>query len=264
MHKLSSQLRFLFYITGCVLVISCINSNSKVTNAIANGDFIKKILKTKNHPGSVESADFNKDGFPDIVSANPNDSSLSIFLNDGKANFTEATGSPFFSNRYPNDVAITDVNNDGNSDLCVANTEASFLSVFEGNGKGQFQQVKNSPFPVHSKPHTHGIAAADFNGDGNVDLATDDWGENKIVVVFGDGKGHFSNQAFFNVGNRPYQRLRSADVNKDGKPDLISGAFWYETALITSHGSALRLALSPYCAGSRAVGNLMSGSTPLC
>lgn len=222
MNKPLLQLVFLAFSTGCILVVGCANSNSNITHDVSINNFVKKTLKTRNGPGSVEVADFNRGGFPDIVVANSNDSSLSIFLNDGKGNFTETTGSPFFANRYPNDIAITDFNNDGNLDLCIANIEAKFLSVFSGNGKGQFQQVKNSPFSVNSKPHTHGIAAADFNGDGYIDLATDDWGENKIIIIFGDGKGNFGKETFFNVGNRPYQRLRGADLNKDNKPDIVT------------------------------------------
>jgi hypothetical protein len=212
----------LCFSTGIFFVFACSSSNSNTTNDAFIDNFLKKTLKTGKGPGSIEVADFNKDGFPDIVFANTSDSSLSILLNDGTANFTQIKGSPFFANRFPNDIAITDFNNDGNLDLCVANTEASFLSVFEGNGKGQFHQIKNSPFSVHSRPHSHGIAAADYNGDGYIDLATDDWGENKILIIYGDGKGNFGHEAFFNVGNRPYQRLRSADVNKDGKPDIIT------------------------------------------
>lgn len=222
MNKSLSQLFFISINAGCFIVFGCANSNHSITNKVSANDFVKKTLVSGKGPGSIEVADFNKDGFPDMVIANASDSSLSIFLNDGKANFTGAIGSPFFANRYPNDIAITDFNNDGNLDLCIANTEASFLSVFSGNGKGQFQQIKNSPFPVHSKPHTHGIAAADFNADGYIDLATDDWGENKIVIIFGDGKGNFGKESFFNVGNRPYQRLRSADLNGDGKPDIVT------------------------------------------
>ena len=222
MNKLLLHLFFISLSTGSLIQSGCANSNSRTTKDTSINDFVKRTLQTGKGPASVEAADFNKDGFPDFVIANTSDSSLSIFLNDGRRNFTQATGSPFFANRYPNDIAIADFNNDGNSDLCVANTEATFLSVFSGNGKGQFQQIKNSPFSVHSKPHTHGIAAADFNGDGYTDLATDDWAENKIVIIFGDGKGNFGNEAFFTVGNRPYQRLRSADLNRDGKPDIVT------------------------------------------
>ena len=204
---------FISLAAGCFIAFDCAHSNSRTSNDVSGNGYVMSILKTGNGPGSLEVADFNNDGWPDLVIANVKDSSLSIFLNDRKASFTEAKGSPFFSNRYPNDIAITDFNHDGNLDICVANTEASFLSLFSGNGSGQFHQIKNSPFQVHSKPHTHGIAVADFNEDGNLDLATDDWGENKILIIFGDGKNHFGNETFYNVGNRPYQRLRSADVS---------------------------------------------------
>ncbi|MBV9988631.1 MAG: VCBS repeat-containing protein [Chitinophagaceae bacterium] len=203
-------------------IFSCDNQNNKSAEPTADISFKTSPLKTGNGPGSIETADFNKDGLADMVIANATDGTLSVFLNDGKGKFVHAAGSPFSANKFPNDIAITDVNNDGIPDLCIANTEASLLSVFIGNGKGQFRQAAGSPFPVHAKPHTHGIAAADFNADGNIDLATDDWGENKIVVLYGDGKGHFASETFFSVGKRPYQRLRSADINRDGKPDIVT------------------------------------------
>ena len=199
------------------VMIGCSNSSKKKTPV-----FTIKTINIGKGTGSVEAADFNKDGFPDLAVANLDDSSVTILLGDGKGNFNEAKGSPFFANRFPNDISIADFNKDGNLDLSIANTETKFLTILLGNGKGQFQQASQSPYPVHSRPHTHGIVAADFNGDGNLDLATDDWGENKILVIFGDGKLNFDNETFYDVGNRPYQRLRTADVNHDGKPDIVT------------------------------------------
>jgi FG-GAP-like repeat len=215
----NAPIKFITFIAviACIIIFSCANSQKKDFS-----DFIIKTIKTGKATGSVEVADFNKDKFPDIVVANPEDSSIIIFLGDGKGNFTKAKGSPFFANSFPNDIAITDFNKDGNPDLCVANTEVSALSVFSGDGNGYFQQVEKSPFKVHSRPHTHGIAVADFNGDGAIDLATDDWGNNQVLIIFGDGKGNFSDESFYKVGNRPYQRLRTADVNKDGKSDIVT------------------------------------------
>ena len=181
-----------------------------------------RIIKVGQAPGSIESADFNKDGFVDIAVANTQDSAISILLGDRKGNFTPAPGSPFFANRFPNDIAIADLDKDGNPDLAIANTEVSMLTALLGDGKGSFRQAAPSPYTVHSKPHTHGIAVADFNGDGNPDLATDSWGENNVQVIFGDGKMNFTNETAYKVGNRPYQRLRAADLNKDGKPDIVT------------------------------------------
>lgn len=204
-------------IITAIIVFGCSNSSRQI-----DPEFIISTINVGKGPGSIEAGDFNKDGFADIAVANSSDSSVSILMGDGKGNFNKADGSPFFANRFPNDIAITDINKDGNLDIGIANTEVSFLTILLGNGKGQFQQTDHSPFIVHSKPHTHGVAIADFNGDGNLDLATDDWGENKVLIIFSDGKMAFGNETFYKVGNRPYQRLRTADINKDGKPDLVT------------------------------------------
>lgn len=188
----------------------------------ASSGFDIKTIKAGKGTGSIEVADFNNDSFPDIAVANTEDSSITILLGDGKGNFTKAEGSPFFANRSPNDIAIADLDKDGNLDLGIANTEISMLTVLSGNGKGQFHQAARSPFRVHSKPHTHGIAVADFNGDGNPDLATDSWGENNVLIIFGDGKMNFTDETVYKVGNHPYQRLRAEDINKDGKPDIVT------------------------------------------
>lgn len=217
MKKIANRLFLVVMIIFGIIIFSCSGSTQKNVSG-----FNSKTIKVGKGPGSVEVADFNKDGFPDIAVANAEDSSVTILLGDGKENFKEAGGSPFFANRFPNDIAIADFNKDGNADLGIANTEVSFLTVLLGNGKGQFQQAPRSPFIVHSKPHTHGIAVADFDGDGNLDLATDSWGINSVIIIFGDGKMNFNNETVYKVGNRPYQRLRTADVNKDGRPDIVT------------------------------------------
>jgi hypothetical protein len=184
--------------------------------------FNTTVLHVGKSPNSIEVADFNGDGSPDLAIAGDDDSSVIILLNNGKGEFSPASGSPFFANQHPNDIAIADFNKDGNPDLAIANTEIAELTLLLGNGKGGFTQAPHSPYKVHSKPHTHGIAVADFNGDGRLDMATDDWGENKVSIIFGDSDLDFDHQTFYSVGHRPYQRLRTADVNEDGKPDLIT------------------------------------------
>ena len=55
-----------------------------------------------------------------------------------------------------------------------------------------------------------------------MDLATDSWGVNSVLVIFGDGKGNFGEERSYKVGKRPYQRLRVSDINKDGRPDIVT------------------------------------------
>jgi FG-GAP-like repeat len=213
----SGNLLGILGILTVLLVCSCAG-----TPPNADPEYLVTTIPAGKGPGSVETADLNGDGLPDLVIASTKDSAIVVLLGDGKGKFTPAPGSPFFSNRFPNDIVIADFNGDAYADIAIANTEASFLTVLLGNGKGQFLQSAGSPFAVHSRPHTHGIAAGDFDGDGNLDLVTDSWGEDKVVVLFGNGKGNFGNEASYKVGRRPYQRVRVADINHDGLSDIVT------------------------------------------
>jgi hypothetical protein len=171
----------------------------------------------------VESADFNNDKFPDLAVTSETDSCVSILLGDGNGNFHSAEGSPFYAGFAPNDISVHDFNKDGNTDLAFANHERNYLTVLLGNGKGSFQPAGKSPFTVTGIPHTHGLAAGDFNNDGRTDLVTDSWGNNQVEVVYGDSIELFKPlTAFYKVGKRPYQRVRAGDVNNDGLPDIIT------------------------------------------
>jgi hypothetical protein len=179
-------------------------------------------LSSGSLPQTVLIADVNHDGNNDILIANGNNK-LSVYLGDGKGHFVAAKGSPFKAGPSPNDLAIGDFNGDNNPDVAIANHGEKLVTILSGDGKGGFSFAPGSPFTVPSNPHPHGIAAADFNGDGIVDLAVDSWGENRVLVMVGNGDGTFRRPGTkFIVGEAPYQRLRAADLNGDGHPDLIT------------------------------------------
>jgi hypothetical protein len=204
------------------LFSGCGQTNSLSSkNIITSSDAIK--IKVGKAPGCVEIADLNNDKFPDLVVTNEGDSSVTILLGKGKAQFEEAKNSPFSAGHAVNDVAIGDFNKDGNPDLAFANHERKYLTVLLGNGQGNFTVAPKSPFPVEVIPHTHGIATGDFNNDGRLDLVTDGWGNDQIEVLFGDSINGFEIPGtFFKVGKHPYQRVRVADINNDGNTDIIT------------------------------------------
>jgi hypothetical protein len=180
-------------------------------------------IKVGKMPNSIEVADLNNDKMPDIVIANGGDSSVTILLGKGKGFFTEAKGSPFYAGCAPNDVVIADFNKDGKPDLAFANHTKKYLTVLAGKGDGSFKPLKGSPFAVDVVPHTHGVAAGDFNKDGNTDLVTDSWGNDRIEILFGNDKHGFNNPGtFIKVGKHPYQRIRAADLNIDGNTDIVT------------------------------------------
>jgi hypothetical protein len=174
-------------------------------------------------PNSVEMADVNRDGHVDLVVANYGSNNVTVLLGGGKGTFVEAMGSPFPAGHAPNDICLGDFNGDGKLDLAFANHEMKHLTVLLGDGHGGFRPAPGSPIRILSHPHTHGVAAADFNRDGKLDLVTESGGENKVTVVFGDGRGGFASPGVqFRVGKMPYQRLRVADVNLDGNADILT------------------------------------------
>ncbi len=172
-------------------------------------------------PGSVELADLNGDGKRDIVVANSDSKNLTILLGDGRGGFTPAPGSPLTAGELPNDIAIADLNGDGKLDLVVPNHETNQVAIFVGDGRGGFTTA--TPVKVQSKPHVHGVAVADFDGDRKLDLAVESWETNQVEILIGKGDGTFNTPGrLFAVGRMPYQRLRAGDFNNDGFADVVT------------------------------------------
>jgi len=90
--------------------------------------------------------------------------------------------------------------------------------VLIGKGNGTFKPVTVSP-KTGSIPYS--VAVADFNGDGNADLAIANAGSNDISVLLGNGHGGFVLAASPGAGEDPVYAA-VADFNDDGVPDLAA------------------------------------------
>jgi hypothetical protein len=108
-------------------------------------------IKVGTAPSAVELADFNQDGKLDAAVANSESDNVTILLGDGTGGFKASAGSPFPAGNEPNDLAIGDINNDGNLDLAFANHDTTYLTVLVGDGKGGFKPalVRHSPSRVN-------------------------------------------------------------------------------------------------------------------
>ncbi len=112
-------------------------------------------------------------------------------------------------------LVVTDFNADGHPDI-AAISSFNFVFVLVGNGDGTFQPAAN--YPVGNGPNS--VVAADFNGDGTLDLAVVNGSDGTVSVLLGNGDGTFAPQKKYAAGSSP-GTLLAADVNGDGKLDLI-------------------------------------------
>lgn len=215
--------KLIFFVPALLLSVACQSRGSMATEP---SQFRAVHLAVGTHPNIVSVADINKDANLDLLVANGDSANVSVYLGDSKGGFTQANGSPFATGPEPNDIATADFNGDGNLDMAVPNHGVKSVAVLLGNGKGQFSFAPGAPFAVESRPHPHGIAVADFNGDKKPDIAVESWGENKVLVMFGKGDGTIQTPGVkFDVGQMPYHRLRTADLNTDGNADLVTSNF---------------------------------------
>ncbi len=140
-------------------------------------------------PRAIVAGDFNRDGNADLI-VGDDDGSLKLFLGDGTGNLV-AVGDVARLESVVS-IAVADFNHDGVLDLAVSDWRASSVTVLLGAGNGSFQ--RGSSFPLRMPGTVAQVAAADFNGDGIVDLAVTYDGEDGYTfeVMLGNGNGTFT------------------------------------------------------------------------
>jgi hypothetical protein len=227
----------------CVAPVD-VNSNGKVGLAVTvsgelllftnNGSGVfgsGAVLAVNNDPEFVVAADVNGDHRPDLICANglnskQNDANgtLLILTNNGSGGF--GSNNLYEVGQSPRSVLAVDVNGDGQLDLISANYTSSTLMVLTNNGSGIFSS--NATYNVGLNPIS--VVAADINGDGSPDLITANFSANvdvsTLTMLTNNGSGIFGPYATITVdtqfdNNSTPTHIAAADVNNDGKPDLM-------------------------------------------
>jgi len=132
----------------------------------------------------------------------------------------------FASGDQPAAVALADFNNDLVSDMVVSNTASNTVSVYIGNGDGTFQAPRQLAVGAFAftqqffRQTGRYVLTADLNGDGNVDIAVNNYDSSDISVLLGRGDGTFEPQRRFNATAAPFS-IDVGDINGDGAPDLV-------------------------------------------
>jgi Bacterial Ig-like domain (group 3)/FG-GAP-like repeat len=212
----------------------CLLTATALTSMHAETFRNPQLIPTGADPAGLHVADLNNDGLPDLyyfstTATVPAQVSLHVLLAQTGSAYVPQTPVLLPVNTYANCTPV-DVNGDRKMDLVCPNSQGtsqgSILTLL-GNGDGTFQ----SSIIAASFPSSGGnyyafeiLGQGDLNLDGHTDLIVYDALNQLTYILLGDGAGHFAISRPPNVNGGGFVTV--ADVNNDGKPDLLfnSGA----------------------------------------
>src|SRR5712664_3372802 len=206
------------------------------------------------NPSALVANNFTGGALPDLAVDfyNAKTNTFTILQNQDNGNFVQVTPSPItLGANETGQVAIgTGVfRNDGNKfsttqppDVVLVNSTSNNVSVLLGSvdaaGKatGLFTEAPGSPFAVGKNPRS--VIVADFNGDGFLDLAVVNQGDNSISLFRGHGDGTFTE-----FPGSPFKLTNTTTISETAPVAMVSANFRNRTNIFNG-GSLVDLAVA--------------------
>lgn len=171
-----------------VAAVGFFGGTNQVDILLGNGDGTFQangFYEVLSEPESIVAADFNGDKKTDLAIGNLIGASVSILLGNGDGTFQAAVN---YATQAPTSVLAQDFNGDGKLDLAASDGGQlgipAGISLLKGNGDGTFQ---SSEFFHAGREQVSFVAAGDFNGDRQSDLAVADFIDNQIIILLNTG-----------------------------------------------------------------------------
>ncbi|MGK0350877.1 MAG: hypothetical protein ACJAYX_001553 [Planctomycetota bacterium] len=181
-------------------------------------------------------ADLDGDGDLDLVTTNSNDQ-LAVHLQTAPGEFSTPIALQTGDN--PQHIVAADLNGDGLLDLVSANKDSDDLFVIYQTAPGVFDDNNPRVLNTGLDSEPQGVAAADLNGDGRLDLVSANGLSDRLMVFFQSASGVLPTTANLVLEPGDFPRdVAGADLNGDGLLDIVSANDFAGTLTVFFQGPA--------------------------